>query len=284
MSRKRMIACTLFFLYACSLLASGQKEIKTKGMISSRNGDQMTIRTRDGDRTVLLTDDTKAEVPSGMFRHKETSMAELMPGLAVEVQGVEDGDTLVAKRVRYDKDDLRTANAIQAGLAPTQQHVATNRENIAANKERVAANRQQIEVNQAAVEQRFSDLTDFEVKGNTVIHFATGKANLSKQSQAALLELSNNAKNLKGYLIEVKGYCDSTGNPAQNQELSRDRAEAVVEFLHQQGQIPVRRVMAPGAMAVTEPVASNETASGRAENRRVEVKVLVNRGLAASAQ
>jgi OmpA-OmpF porin, OOP family len=144
-------------------------------------------------------------------------------------------------------------------------------------------NRQQISENQAAVEQRFSDLTEFEVKGNTVVHFAPGKAGLSKQNQAALLELATNAKNLKGYLIEVKGYCDSTGNPAQNQELSRDRAEAVIEFLHQQGQIPVRRVLAPGAMAVTEPVASNETTSGRAENRRVEVKVLVNRGLAASA-
>src|SRR4051812_5642605 len=97
MSRKRMIACTLFLLYACSLVASGQEETKVKGMISSRNGDQMTIRTRDGERTVLLTDDTKAQVPSGMFRHKETSMAELIPGLAVEVQGRQDGDSLIAK-------------------------------------------------------------------------------------------------------------------------------------------------------------------------------------------
>src|SRR3954468_18304318 len=123
MSRKRMIACTLFFLYACSLLSSGQEEIKAKGMISSRNGDQMTIRTADGERTVMLTDDTKAQVPSGMFRSKDTSMAELIPGLTVEVKGVQSGDTLVAKTVRYSKEDLRTANAIQAGLAPTQQHV-----------------------------------------------------------------------------------------------------------------------------------------------------------------
>src|SRR3954447_26787581 len=170
MSRKTMIACTVCLLYAFSLLASGQEEIKVKGMISSRTGDQMTIRTADGERNVMLTDDTKAQVPSGMFRSKDTSMAELMPGLTVEVKGVQNGDTLVAKTVRYSKEDLRTANAIQAGLAPTQQHVATNRENIAANKEQVGVNRQQIGENQAAVEQRFSDLTEFEVKGNTVVH------------------------------------------------------------------------------------------------------------------
>jgi len=107
---------------------------------------------------------------------------------------------------------------------------------------------------------------------------------LTAKNKAALLDLAQKATTLKGYMIEVKGFCDSTGNAAQNQALSRDRAQAVVEFLHQEGNIPVRHVLAPGAMGVVEPVASNETAAGRAENRRVEVKVLVNRGLAASVQ
>lgn len=283
MSRKKITACALFCWLVCCLFANGQEEVKVKGMITSRTGDQMTIRTPDGDRTVSLTDDTVAQVPSGLFRHKETSMAELIPGLSVEVKGVQDGDTLVAKTIKYSKEDLKTANAIQAGLAPTQQHVAANTQSITENRQNIAANQVQIEENQAAVEQRFADLTDYEVKGSTVVYFPVGKAELSQKNRAALLDLANNAKNLKGYIIEVKGFCDSTGNVVQNQALSRDRAQAVVEFLHQQGQIPVRHVLAPGAMGVTDPAASNETSSGRAENRRVEVKVLVNRGLAASA-
>jgi OOP family OmpA-OmpF porin len=81
-------------------------------------------------------------------------------------------------------------------------------------------------------------------------------------------------------MIQVKGFCDSTGSAAQNQELSRDRAEAVIEYLEQEASVPMRYILAPGAMGTVEPVASNETAAGRAENRRVEVTVLLNRGVA----
>ena len=218
-------------------------------------------------------------------------MAELIPGLAIEVKGTTDGDKLIARTIKYSKDDLRTANVIQAGLAPTQQHVAanteaisTNKGNIAANREQIGANKQQIETNQEEVEQRFADLADYEMRGSTVVYFAPGKTILSKESKAALLELANKASGLQGYLLEVKGFADSSGDPAQNQVLSRKRAEAVIDFLHQQAKIPVRHVLAPGAMGVTEPAASNEDTSGRSANRRVEVKVLVNRGLAASAK
>ena len=81
-------------------------------------------------------------------------------------------------------------------------------------------------------------------------------------------------------LIEVKGYADSTGNASMNQRLSMDRAREVVVFLIQNCNVPVRRIVAPGAMGIATPVASNETSAGRSQNRRVEVKVLVNRGLA----
>lgn len=285
----------LLCVICVSALAYTQ-EVKMKGMITTRTGDEMTIRTADGDQVVVLSDDTKAQVPSGVFRHKETSMAELIPGLAVEVTGLRNGDKLVAKTIRYTKDDLKTANAIQAGLVITQQNVtanreaittnkeniATNQQNIATNQQNIATNKEQISANQAAVEQRFADLSDYDVKGSTVVYFQIGKATLTPKNKAALLDLARKAATLQGYMIEVKGFCDSTGNASQNQALSRDRAEAVVGFLHQEGNIPVRHVLAPGAMGVVDPAASNETATGRAENRRVEVKVLVNRGLAAS--
>jgi len=93
--------------------------------------------------------------------------------------------------------------------------------------------------------------------------------------------LAQRAQTDKGYLISVKGFADSSGNPVQNQKLSMDRANAVLEYLEQTGQVPLIHIVAPGAMGTADPAASNETSQGRAENRRVEVKVLQNRGLSA---
>lgn len=78
------------------------------------------------------------------------------------------------------------------------------------------------------------------------------------------------------------GYADATGSAAMNTKLSEDRAKSVITFLMQQGGVPVRHIIAPGAMGEYGAKATNETKAGRAENRRVEVKVLVNKGIAGS--
>jgi outer membrane protein OmpA-like peptidoglycan-associated protein len=78
----------------------------------------------------------------------------------------------------------------------------------------------------------------------------------------------------------VKGYADSSGNAAMNQKLSMERAQGIVAFLLQNCNVPLSHIVVPGAMGEADPAAPNETARGRAENRRVEVKVLVNRGMA----
>lgn len=83
-------------------------------------------------------------------------------------------------------------------------------------------------------------------------------------------------------MIEVRGYADSTGNLDDNQELSKLRAQAVVAYLLQDCNVPVKNIVAPGAMSIAHPLASNETDAGRAENRRVELKILVNKGVAGS--
>jgi OmpA-OmpF porin, OOP family len=95
-----------------------------------------------------------------------------------------------------------------------------------------------------------------------------------------LNKLAHNAVNLTGYIIQVKGFADSSGNAAMNQKLSMERAQGVIAYLIQNCNVPVRHIVAPGAMGEVAPVASNETKSGRAENRRVEVKVLLNKGVA----
>jgi OOP family OmpA-OmpF porin len=274
------------------------KKVKVKGLITGRDGDSLTLKTNKGENLLVeINDSTKVEHPKGLFklRSEKMTFTALMPGLRVEVDGVSDmKNRVVADKIKFSKDDLKMAEAMQAGLTPTKQEVAANKEAIATNKENIAtnqaniaqnqqgieANRQQIAENEKAANDRFAALTDFVTKNTANVYFASGSKELSPKDKAALKQLAQEASTLKGYIIEVKGYADSRGNPAMNQELSMDRAQEVIAFLLQDCNVPARRVVAPGAMGETNPAAPNETSQGRAENRRVEVKVLQNRGLA----
>lgn len=283
------------------------QETTVKGMITGRTSDNMTIRTSDGTtRTVTLTDDTKVQTPKGLgLRKEQMSWTDLIPGLKVSVKGTPDASgNLVAKTVNFSKYDLQTASMIQAGLTPTQERVTANEQDISANQQNISANQQKISANQGAiannaanvsankaqiasnqkaVSERFSALTDYDVKNQVTVYFPTGKATLDDKDKAALKDLATQATGLTGYIIEVQGFADSTGNAATNQTLSRDRAYSVVNYLMQDGNVPPRHIVSPGAMGMSNPVASNESSQGRSQNRRVEVKVLVNKGLAGSS-
>jgi outer membrane protein OmpA-like peptidoglycan-associated protein len=242
--------------------------------------------------TVTLDDDTKVQQPKGLgIRKKQMSGAVLIPGLKVSVDGTsQDATHVLAKSITFDGDDLETAEMIQAGLSPTEQKVATNQQNIAKNKQNIEANKQNIASNKATIDanaaeaaeasKRFSELSDYDTKAQMDVHFASGSSDISEADQEALKKLAQNAVNLTGYIIQVKGFADSSGNAAMNQNLSMERAQGVIAFFLQNCNVPVRHIVAPGAMGEAAPAASNETAAGRAENRRVEIKVLLNKGLA----
>lgn len=310
--KRNWIGTLAYFVLLCCVtatLAYGQSsndKVKIKGLITGRTGDTLVVKTGGGDVVVDLTDDTKVQKPKGLgLRRTQMSAAVLIPGLKVEVNGVGDTQTkVVAQAINFSQDDLEMAEAIQAGLTPTQQAVKVNQQNTQANREKIqtnalgvsanqaqaAANKQQIEASQKQIDanqqqieettKRFSALTDFDIKGSTVVNFAVGSSVISTQGQTALKTLANGAVNLKGYIIQVEGFADSSGSAAMNQELSMSRADAVVAYLIQNCNIPVRHIVAPGAMGESNPTGPNETAQGRAENRRVEVKVLLNKGLA----
>jgi len=300
------------FVALVSANAQGEKT-KVKGLITARTGDTVVLKTTDGTSvTVTIDDDTKVQQPKGLgVRKKQMSAAVLIPGLKVSVDGTsQDATHILAKSITFDKDDLQTAEMIQAGLNPTQQKVATNQQNIAENqqniaqnqqnisenKQNIAANQQQTNANQQAItankatmdanavetSKRFSELSEYDTKDQLDVRFASGSTTISAADQEALKKLAHNAVNLTGYIIQVKGFADSSGNAAMNQKLSMERAQNVIAFLLQNCNIPVRHIIAPGAMGEAAPVGSNETASGRAENRRVEVKVLLNKGLSGS--
>ena len=85
-------------------------------------------------------------------------------------------------------------------------------------------------------------------------------------------------------MIEVAGHTDSTGSETKNFRLSRERADAVVQYLAVYHKIPLRRFVTPMGYGKTDAVADNGTPTGRAQNRRVEVKMLLNRGLNQQSQ
>lgn len=309
-NRKLMVAFTMLLCILSVGLAYGAsngKKVKINGLITGRDGEDLTLKnTKDQSNVVVvLTDTTKVGTPKGLLglRHQEQAVTALLPGLEITVEGTGDSSRIVAKSISFDKSDLRLAETIQAGLNPTQQQQQTNMANIATNKEGVAANKAGVEANaqqgaanaagisangqaissnaQAiqATTNRFNELSEYDTKAKAIVYFASGSSKISDSDQAALLALSQVATNLTGYIIQVKGFADSSGNAAMNQQLSMDRAQTVIAFLLQSCHVPLRHIVAPGAMGEADPSAPNETAEGRQENRRVEVKVLLNRGV-----
>jgi OOP family OmpA-OmpF porin len=311
-SRKTIVANLMALCLLASLAAfgaSGDDKAKVKGMIISRTGETLIVKTSEGNVTVVLTNDTRTKDNVGLFGwgRKEMSNVVLIPGVKVSVDGVsEEQGRVVAQTITVDGDDLETAEMIQSGLHPTAEQVASNvqtlaehQDKIAANKEQIAAHKQYIETNQQNIANnkqqidqnitdiqentdRFMALSEYDVKGQATVKFNVGSAKIAPADEEQLKQLAQTATGLKGYIIEVMGYTDSTGNAAMNTKLSEDRAQAVITYLVQQGSVPVRHIVAPGAMGEYGAAAPNETKAGRAENRRVEVKVLINKGIAGS--
>ena len=299
---------TALFLLTSAVALAGDKA-KVKGMITARTGETLIVKSGNETTTVVLTDDTKTKDDKGLFGLDKSYMSNvvLIPGLKVKIDGTSDDQgRVVAKTITVDGDDLETAEMIQSGLHPTAEQVEANvqrleahsgqlaghdvqlaahKENIESNQQDIAANKQRIEQNISDIEEntkRFTALSEYDVKGEATVKFSSGSAKISASDQDALKSLAQTASGLSGYIVEVTGYADATGSASMNTKLSEDRAKAVITLLVQQGNVPVRHIVAPGAMGEYGAKAPNETKTGRAENRRVEVKVLVNKGIAGS--
>jgi OOP family OmpA-OmpF porin len=281
---------------------NGEKT-SVKGVIESRNGDLMTIRTqKNALATIQILDETEVEstVAWGkgkLFRTKKTNFTVLMPGLAVDVSGQGNAEgQLAAKKIRFNPKDLETAAAIKAGTAglaasqqQTQEDVKANQAAIAENKAGIEANKQEITETQETqksdfnkLDTRVSDLDDYDVKTTVTVNFASGSTALATDDKQKLDDFAKQALAITGYMVQVQGFADSTGNAELNQKLSQQRANKVVEYLTQSGNIPLRRLLMPLGYGTAQPVGENATEQGRAENRRVEVKLIVNKAQAKS--
>ncbi len=306
MQRRRMGVFT--FILTISLVAllgfcgtSLAQSAKAQGLITGRSGDTMTIRTPDSSSVVVvLTDSTQVAQVVGAFkaRRKQMSMAALIPGLQVKVEGSYDPQNqLVAKSVTFKGNDLEDAEKIQAGLAPAKEQIQQNEQELAEQKAALARQQQEmqeqqqqmkeaqdkIDANKAAIEaanKRFGQLDDYNIFDEVTVYFGNGKVKVDPKYIPQLLELAKKAETINGYVIQVKGYASSVGSASLNQKLSDDRADNVTNILIQQGHISLTRMLAPGAMGETHQVGNDKTAEGQAENRRVVVRVLQNKGIA----
>lgn len=287
------------FLLLCHTAAA--QTVKAEGLITGRSGATMTLQTSDSPKlVVVLTNTTQVSQLQGALkaRRKKMSMAALIPGLQVQVEGANDTQNqLVASSVKFKGDDLKEAQTIQAGLQPAKQQMAQSQQELeqqkaALQQQQQAVQQQQLQMAEAqakiaanktaiaAANKRFGQLDDFNILDEVTVYFANGKVAIEPKYKPQLLQLAEKARPVTAYLIQVKGYASSVGSVALNQKLSEDRANAVTRFLQQDGRIPLTNMLAPGAMGESRQVSSSKDTDSEAENRRVVIRVLQNKGIA----
>jgi len=284
-------AALLLIAFALFTTVTLAQNTKIKGIIKARSGDTLTLQSDASlTFTVLLTDTTDVGQLEGALkaRNKKMSMASLIPGLPIQVEGSDNADNqLVATKIRFKGNDYQQALAIQAGMheekqVNTEQQAELEKQNaelkaqqtqLTEQQQKLAAQKAMIEANTA----RFGQLDDYYIYDEVTVFFANGKTALDAQYKAPLMQLAQKAAAVNGYMIEVKGYASTTGSAALNQQLSQDRATNVVNFLQQQGHVPLTRMLAPGAMGET---GDSKTGADQAEARKVVVRVLQNKAIA----
>src|SRR5215813_976892 len=259
------------------MIMEGQP-LEVKGVILTREGETFTLRDLSRtDTVVMLTDATKIRTErKGLFRgRKPFDVTVLVPGLIVQVNGKGAKGHLVADTVEFSEADLKAAITSYAQTAPVQKQAAETSQELSKTQEQLAETSQQV-VN---TNKRINELDQYELIKVVTVAFDLNSAKLTDAGKAQLDELAAKAPDAKNYTVEIQGYADPTGDFDKNLRLSQDRAEAVVQYLTVKHHIPLRRIMVPMGYGETKLLDTSPTAAGLAKNRRVEVRVLVNKGL-----
>lgn len=256
---------------------SGSK-MKFRGVVISRDADVFTIRDRSrADYQVLITDNTSIKTHGGFLRSgKKYPVTDILRGLIVEVEGRGDAQgQLVADKIRFRESDMRAAQTTDVRVGP----VEANMERVAGQMDELYAVAAEARAEVKKVDERVSALDDYDVQETVSVNFRTNSSVLSPEAKASLDALAVKTQGARAFMIEVAGHTDSTGSDAKNFRLSRARADAVVQYLAVQHKIPLRRFVTPMGYGKTDSVADNTTREGRSLNRRVDVKMIINRGL-----
>jgi outer membrane protein OmpA-like peptidoglycan-associated protein len=287
-----------------------------QGVVSVRNGDAFKVRDPGGaETTVLLTSSTDVTSHSrGLKGKKDYPVTYIMRGLRLQAQGRGDADgNLVADWVRFDEQDLRSAQALEQtdelakenesrltaaeeAAKKAEEHARIMQGQIAENTALANEARAKAEAAQKTADQAFKDaalannringLDDYETLRTISVLFKVNSSILDPKARQTIDEAAAWAKaekakgNTNGWLVEVVGFADTRGNTAKNRALSERRSKSVIQYLVGVHGLDLRRLVQPFGYGESRPVADNKTAEGRAKNRRVEIKILQNKGIA----
>jgi outer membrane protein OmpA-like peptidoglycan-associated protein len=285
---------------------NGQK-LKIQGIVMDRQAAMFRVRDTSNVETVaILTPATEVRTHrKGVFGGgKPYAATYILRGLRLQVEGVGNSDgQLVATLVKFDEQDLRTAQALQQ----TDEMTRENNARIAAAEENAKKLAGQIAENQALTAQaqasadaaqaradeakkaadrannRINGLNDYDPVRNWTIYFRPASSVLSlaeKQKIDAGVAWVRSQQNTEAWFVSIVGFADTSGNTTYNRGLSERRANAVIGYLVTKHNLPLQRLIQPFGYGESKPVAENTTAAGRAKNRRVEIQILANKGIA----
>ena len=282
-------------------VAAGEEIKKLKGVVTKRDPDSFRMTDPNGGPQVevLMTGDTEVKSHKrGAFRgSKEYGQSYVLRGLRLEVDGVGNSEgQIVADKIRFDEQDLRAAQALKSTVDPLEAELNEKLKLQQQEQERLAG---QIAETQALTAQaqaaadkaqqtadyannRINGLDDFDPIKTITVPFAVNSAKLGPKAQATIDEAAAWVKtqNTKGWVMAVVGYADSTGNSQRNIDLSERRANAVIYYIVTKYKMPLNRLVQPFGYGQLDPTADNKTKEGRAKNRRVEIRLMVNKGIA----
>ena len=198
------------------------------------------------------------------------------------INNVNELDDQTAKNTR----DIRDVNdRAQQGIAQV------NGKATAADQKAVAAGQAADQANQNATQASnrvtslagtVENLDNYKSVSDTTVLFGFNKSQLTRKDKQTLDDFAAQLQSQKHYIVQVEGYTDSTGPADYNYQLSQRRADAVIQYLAQKYSVPAHKIFLIG-LGKDNPVAQNTNASGRARNRRVDVRLMAN-SLAESAQ
>jgi len=279
-------------------LTGGQK-YKIKGVVVAKDDMSFIVRDYTGvDTKVMIEQATSIKTKGGIFGGGDRiASTQIVRGLSLEVEGRGDSQgALTASKIRFGKDDFRVAQSIESRVAPAETRISQTEENqqrlsgqidelmAISNAARGGAKAAQETADAAiagvnATNQRISSLDDYVVQSADTVNFKVNSAVLSPEAKAKLDSIAQAAMQLKGYTIEITGFASAEGSTQRNKVLSQKRAEAVINYLVETHNVPLRRIGTSFGFGELQAVADNTTREGREQNRRVEVKLLVSRGL-----
>jgi outer membrane protein OmpA-like peptidoglycan-associated protein len=280
-------------------LTAGMK-YKVQGAVVTKEDDNtFVLRDSTGNDTrVVLGPESSIKTKGGWFSSGDRIASnQIVRGLYMTAEGRGDsGGSLAATKIRFDKDDFKVAQSIDTRVTPAEERLTVAEQNAQrlsgqidelmaiSNAARGGAKAAQETADAAvagvnATNQRITALDDYVVQSSSTVNFKLNSAVLSPEAKAALDQVATSATSLKGYVIEVTGFASADGSTAKNKALSQRRSQAVIDYLVETHNVPLRRIGQSYGFGELQPVADNTTREGREQNRRVEIKLLVSRGM-----